>query len=592
MVTDKLQQLRDKMKEYKVAAFIIPTTDPHKSEYVPDYWKCREWLTGFTGSAGTAVVTANHAGLWTDSRYFIQAYKQLVPPFLLHRMKTRAPEYIEWLLDHLAVGDKVAIDERLFSASEADSLFQTLRIKQITVLPVGELFQGIWQNRPILSSNPVYIHPGEYVGIETTEKIAKVRSYLKEKKGSEFLITVLDEIAWLLNIRGSDVTYNPFVTSYCLINESETLLFINEVQLSENVMVELERSKIKTVPYFKLVEYLRKLPSNSTILLDKNIVNYQLFSSIPSNCKIISEQSIITKLKAIKTPKEIAHYKEAQIRDGIAMCHFLNWLENEVQTRTLTELEAASKSAFFRQQQPNFVDLSFEPISAYQQNAALPHYSPSEVDQSMLEPKGLYLIDSGGQYLGGTTDITRTIALGTVTQEQIVDFTLVLKGHIRLASACFPIGTRGIQLDTLARLDLWQNGKDYGHGTGHGIGYFLGVHEGPHGFSQAGAGASMVPFEPGMLVTNEPGVYHENKYGIRIENVMVCQTIDFGHNNSFLGFETVTYCPIDKKLIDKSMLTKQETDWINSYHSKVLELLEDHVNGEVLDWLIKNTLPI
>jgi len=588
----EVEKLRIKLKQEKIAAYIIPTSDPHKSEYISEYWKIREWLTGFSGSAGTAVVTASHTGVWTDSRYFIQAEKQLKSPFILHKMKTRAPEYIDWLLDHLAVGDCVGIDERLFSTTEVEILNRTLTIKQINVLSVGDLFREMWHNRPQLVCNPVYTHPTEFVGIVTSEKIAQVRVYLKEKKVSHYLVTVLDEIAWLLNIRGSDVAYNPFVTSYCLVNELETILFINEKQVSENVMVELGRSNIKILPYTEIMRFLQNLQSTSTILLDKNTLNFQLFSSIPSQCKIVSEPSIITKFKAIKTPKEIALYKETQIRDGVAMCNFLQWLENEVQNRKVTELEAAAKSAFFRQQQPNYVDLSFEPISAYQQNAALPHYSPTEEHQSVLEPKGMYLIDSGAQYLGGTTDITRTVALGAVTQEQIIDFTLVLKGHIRLANACFPVGTKGIHLDTLARLDLWKQGKDYGHGTGHGIGYFLGVHEGPHGFSQATAGASMVPFEAGMLVTNEPGVYHEHKYGIRIENVMVCQPADFGTDGSFLCFETISYCPIDRKLIDRNMLTMQEIEWINNYHLKVRELLTENLEGEVTDWLIKNTNPL
>jgi len=585
-----IEKLRSKLMQLNIAAYIIPTSDPHKSEYISEYWKSREWLTRFSGSAGTAVVTLNHAGLWTDSRYFIQAEKQLKSPFLLHKMKTRAPEYLDWLLENLTEGACVGIDERLFSAAEIDTFNQVLIKKDITIKPVGDLINEFWTDRPQRSSNLAFIHPSAFVGTGTAEKIATVRLYLEEKNVSALLVTSLDEIAWLLNIRGSDVAYNPLITSYCLVRKNETLLFIEEAQMSESVLTELKKNGVAISHYHKIISYLKEMVGS--ILLDKNTANFELFRSIPSACKIIAEPSILAKLKAIKTPKEITLYKEAQITDGIAMCRFLHWLENEVQNRNLTELEAAAKSAFFRQQQPNYADLSFEPISAYQQNAALPHYSPTENNQSVLEPKGLYLIDSGAQYLGGTTDITRTVALGAVTQEQINDFTLVLKGHIRLASACFPVGTRGIHLDSLARLDLWQQGKDYGHGTGHGIGYFLGVHEGPHGFSQAASGASMVPFEAGMMVTNEPGVYHENKYGIRIENVMVCQAMDLGTTSNFLGFDTVTYCPIDRKLIDKNLLTQTEIDWINKYHSKVRELLNENLQGEVYDWLIKNTNPL
>jgi Xaa-Pro aminopeptidase len=586
MVT--IEKIRNILKKKNVDALIIPTSDPHKSEYIPGYWKIRSFITGFTGSAGTAVITKNHAGMWTDARYFIQAEKQLAKPFVLHKLKTRQPEYIYWLTENLNPGQTVGIDANLFSVSEYDFFEKELSKKQISVTNTGDLFNELWTDRPALSTNKIFIHNEKFTGFSCTEKIEKIRTHLTETDTECIIVSALDDIAWLLNLRGSEIDYNPVFTAYLIISKTNATLFVDNKKLTTEVINKLKADKVSISEYPDIITYLKN--SNfKNIEIDVYSLNYAVANSIPSLCKIKQNASFTSKLKAIKTNKEIAHYKNAQIRDGVAMCNFLCWLQNTVNKQMITELDAAAKSAEFRKQQDYFAGLSFEPISAYMENAALPHYSPDNKKPVFLEPFGMYLIDSGAQYFDGTTDITRTVALGKVTQEQKTDFTLVLKGHIRLATAKFPYGTKGFHLDTLSRFDLWQNGKDFGHGTGHGIGYFLNVHEGPQGLSQLHQGNASTIIEPGMLITNEPGFYLEGKYGIRIENVLACIK---NSKTGFLEFETVTYCPIDIDLIDADILTSAERDWINKYHAKVYELISPHVEGDVLHWLVSKTQEI
>ncbi len=592
MPQSKFQKLREILKKDSINAFIIPTSDPHKSEYIADYWKIREWLTGFSGSAGTAVITQNHAGLWTDSRYFVQAEKQLATPFVLHKLKTRGPEYIDWIVDNLNPKDNVGIDPMLFSASEVENLQNRLGAKQIKIVKTSTLFNKLWLDRPPIPNNQAIIHDKKYNKLTRIEKIEKIRNYIKENGSEQILISLLDDIAWLLNMRGSDVEYNPVFNAFVLLTQNKCYLFIDERKIAPKVYKTLKHDNITIKPYSEIENYLKNTLDNTIIELDTDTINYSILISIQPQCKIKAQKSIITKLKAQKSKIEIDFYKEAQIRDGVAMCNFLHWLSIHIKTDSITEIEAAKKSEEFRSKQKNYMGLSFEVISAYQENAALPHYSANSENHIQLKPKGMYLIDSGAQYVDGTTDITRTVALGEVTDEQKTDFTLVLKGHIRLATAKFPHGTKGFHLDTLARLDLWEQGKDYGHGTGHGIGYFLNVHEGPQGFSQAQTGPGSTIIEPGMLITNEPGVYIEGKYGIRIENVLTCVEDDTTLNGKFLKFETVTYCPIDKNLIDTTLLNEKEKQWINSYHKEVYALLSPIVPKLIQQWLKKNTMPL
>ncbi|MBI9068512.1 MAG: aminopeptidase P family protein [Salinivirgaceae bacterium] len=574
-----------------MSAYIIPTSDPHKSEYIPNYWKTREWLTDFSGSAGTCVVTNKHAGLWTDSRYFIQAESQLSILFKLHKLKTRGPEYQEWLIENLDFGDVVGIDGRLFSSAEIEEFEKKASEKQIRIIDAGDLFEKIWKDRPALPSGKIIEHELKFSGKTISQKIEEIRNGLIENRNTCTLITALDEIAWVLNLRGNDIEYNPVFSSFLFISLNETYLFVNENCVSDAIRQMLKSVNVSVLPYAKIDSHLTELKPYSNILADKNALNFRLSKRIPKECKIVSEPSFVAKLKVIKNSIEIENYHQAQIRDGIAMCEYLKWLEENVKNGDLTEYSVALKLEQFRSEQKNFMGLSFGSISAYQANAALPHYSVDRQTASLLKPCGMYLIDSGGQYLDGTTDITRTVALGEVTEEQKVDFTLVLKGHIRLARAKFPKGTKGFHLDTLARLDLWQHNKDYGHGTGHGIGYFLNVHEGPQGFSQATIGNASAEIIPGMLTTNEPGFYLEGKYGIRIENVLLCEFDNSINDVEYYKFRTITYCPIDKGLIVTAMLTSDERNWINNYHQMVYEYLSPIASKKLSTWLKEKTSP-
>jgi Xaa-Pro aminopeptidase len=587
MAHEKINSLRAIMSTLAIDALIVPTADPHQSEYLPDFWKTRAWLTGFTGSAGTAVITKNHAGLWTDSRYFIQAENELLPPFELHQLKTRTPEYLTWILENLEFGNTLGIDATLFSADEVEYFSSILAIKQIKVQAVGDVFEKLWTKRPPLASNPVYFHDEAFTGTSRVKKIEKVKQQLRNKKATHLLLSALDEIAWLLNIRGNDIEFNPVATCYCLVTHRETLLFIDSQKLSNPILETLKTDGILVQPYEEINQILQQLNDKHVLWCNKAGLNHALFGQINAHCKCISEASLVNQLKAVKNAIEISHYKQAQIRDGVAMCNFLHWLENTLlKKQMVSELDAAQQVMLFRQEQKNYIGPSFNPISAYQANAALPHYSATAENCAVLKPEGIYLIDSGGQYLDGTTDITRTVALGPVTEAQKTDFTLVLKGHIRVASTIFPVGTKGIHIDTLARLDLWQQGKDFGHGTGHGIGYFLNVHEGPQGLSPSVQGPGNTILEAGMMLTNEPGFYLKGAYGIRIENVLVCQPCE---KEGFLRFETMTFCPLDKNLIKTELLDEKEINWINNYHQSVYQLLNDKLSNELKLWLKEKT---
>jgi len=592
MAASKLEQLRKLMNNKQIDAYIIPSTDPHQSEYMADYWKSRQWLTGFTGSAGVAVVTKREAGLWTDSRYFIQAGNQLKSPFILHKQITRTPEYMDWLFETLNFGETIGFDGRLFSAAFIEKYTPLFSQKQIKLQSAGDLFVGIWTDRPTLPVEPVINHDIKYCGKSRVEKINEVKTYLKLKEADNLLISTLDDIAWLLNIRGNDIKYNPVVTSFCLINSTGVYLFMDEHKLNDQTRAALIADKINIRPYDEVYEYLKSIKDYRSILLDAATINSDLYHAIPPHCKIVNDRSIVSKYKAIKNKVELENYRKTQVRDGIALCRTLQWVENEINRSQVTELDVAAKAEQFRSKQPDFMGLSFETISAYGSNAALPHYAPSKNSDAHLLPESMYLIDSGGQYLGGTTDITRTIALGPVTKEQKTDFTLVLKGHINLARTKFPSGTRGYQLDPIARLGLWQQGKDYGHGTGHGIGFYLNVHEGPQGFATSADGPASRIIEPGMLITNEPGVYFEGQYGIRTENVLLCKEAEKTELGQFLEFETVSYCPIDTTLVDQTLLTRDELDWLNSYHQQVFNLLSPHIEEYLRNWLQEKTTPI
>ncbi len=589
MYQERLASLRSEMQKHSIGAIIIPTTDPHQSEYITDYWKCREWLTGFKGSAGIAIVTQNHAGLWTDSRYFIQAENELIPPFVLHKQQTKAPEYIDWLFKNLSFSDSIGFNGHLFSAADIENFSKKFQMKQIKMIDTDDLFVTIWKDRPQIPFFEIFEHNVRFAGKTRIEKIDKLKAQLKEIGATNLLVTKLDDIAWLLNIRGNDVKYNPVAASFFLIAQNQQILFIDNKKIPESLSNALKEDNIIMLPYKEINNKIKELKEFSRIVVDKKSTNSALINSIPSACEIVDKANTVAKLKAIKNEIEISNYKAAQVRDGIALCNFLQWLEQNYRTETITEIDAAKKLELFRSVQNNFIGLSFESISAFGANAALPHYAPNNTTNTVINDSNLYLIDSGGQYLDGTTDITRTIALGIPTKEQIENFTLVLKGHIKLTTTIFPIGTKGYQLDPLAREALWQKGKDYAHGTGHGIGFFLNVHEGPQGFSTEANGPAQNAFEPGMLTTNEPGFYLENEYGIRIENVLLCINDKTINTDNFLAFETISYCPIDLKLINKEMLTEVEINWINEYHKKTCDILSPFASSETAKWLAEKT---
>lgn len=585
-----LSKLRQLITEQKIQALIVPTADPHQSEYIPAYWQIRSWISGFSGSAGTAVITLSHAGLWTDARYFIQAEKELYPDFTLHK-QTSSPEtyYVNWLANNLQTGDCVGYDALLFSTEAIENLSKVLKKKGIKIKNVGDLFCGLWNDRPPMPKQMIFEHSEKYAGKSSDEKI---KILLKKIENKSLLITKLDDIAWLLNVRGNDIAYNPVFLAYFFINNSEKIIFIDPTKIPKSIENKWKNQNIQIQPYNKIVSFLNNYTENKHILLEKSTINHNIYQALHPTCKITEAKYIVAEMKSIKNQTEIANYEQTQIKDNVALCYFFKWLEENYKKEKVTELSAAQKLEYFRTQQPNFKGVSFASISAFAENSALPHYAPTKQSNTLIDDSNLYLIDSGAQYLDGTTDITRTITLGNPTTEQIRNFTLVLKGHICLATAVFPKGTKGYQLDILARQYLWQDAKNFGHGTGHGVGFFLNVHEGPQGIAPDLRETSKFPIQAGMLITNEPGFYDEGNYGIRIENTLLCVPFRSSKFGDFLAFQTISHFPIDVKLIDKKLLSENEKKWLNTYHQKTYELLSPHLDKDLNEWLKLKTKKI
>lgn len=580
---NNLNKLREIVKEQKIQALIVPTADPHQSEYIPAYWQTRAWISGFLGSAGTVVITQSQAGLWTDSRYFIQAEKQLFSDFTLHK-QTPSPKthYINWLAENLQSGDCVGYDALLFSVEMVESFSKKLEKKGIKMKDVGDLFGKLWNDRPPMPKQMIFEHPKKYAGKSSDKKI----KFLLEKIGNKsLLVTKLDDIAWLLNVRGSDITYNPVFLAYFFISNSKKVIFIDPQKVPKNIQEKWQNEAIEIQPYDEIVTFLKQHSKNEHLILEKTATNFSLYKALHPTCKITELKNIVAEMKAIKNKIEIANYKQTQIKDNVALCYFFKWLEENYKKERITELSAVQKLEYFRAQHPYFKGISFETISAFGINSALPHYAPTKQNNLLIDDTDLYLIDSGAQYLDGTTDITRTITLGNPTAEQIKNFTLVLKGHISLATAIFPEGTKGYQLDILARQYLWQDAKNFGHGTGHGVGFFLNVHEGPQGIAPDLRETSKSPIQAGMLITNEPGFYDEGNYGIRIENTLLCVPYESSKFGNFLAFETISHFPIDLKLIDKNLLSQDEKKWLNAYHQKTYELLSPNLSKDLNEWL-------
>lgn len=590
----KLAALRKAMKEAGVDACIIPASDPHLGEYVPEHWRVIMWLTGFTGSAATVVVTRKFAGLWTDSRYFIQAANQLKNTgYELVRLRVaHSPEYIEWLAENLKKGDRIAVDGRLLSVDLFRILEKATTRKNIIVRTDLRLVEALWEDRPPMPQSVAYDHPLRYCGLDRQQKIRHVREKMDVIGADHHLLTSPDDIMWMLNIRGADVEYSPLLSCFSVINPLQVLLFVDEEKIPGAMRTAFDRENIVLLPYDDVATILGRLPHGSRLLINPAAVSASLFRSLSSGTEIIEDITIPTRLKAIKNSTEIANIRETMIRDGVALTRFFRWLEAAVPGGDVTEMSAADRLLDFRMEQEGFRSLSFNTISAWNEHAALPHYSPSVDTDSLLGPEGIYLLDSGGQYFGGTTDITRCVVFGEPTERQKEDFTLALKGTIGLASARFPLGTRGYQLEILARKALWDHGLNYGHGTGHGVGFFLNVHEGPQTIGSSASGDLKTIIEPGMLISDEPAVYRADEYGFRTENLMVCiDDVQTGYGQ-FLRFDTVTLCYIDARLIDMKLLTDEEIRWLDDYHAGVYSKLAPLLDKETAYWLAGKTVPL
>lgn len=587
-IRERVALLRTFMQEKGIRAFIVPSTDPHSGEYVPEFWESRKWISGFTGSAGTAVITDETGGLWTDSRYFLQAASQLEDTGIM-LFKDRLPEtpsIAEWLGSVLSPGDKVGIDGWVNTTAEAENLQKQLQAYGLQLVSTEDPFQRIWKGRPSLPLNPPFILPLSYAGKNCTEKIAEIREQILLNHADAILLSALDEIAWTLNLRGSDVHCNPVFISYLFITDTTTTLYILPEKITPEIKQYLNDNQIEVKPYQAIEADLHHYTGKGIQLTPGT--NYALYQAASHN-QIIRHESPVLYMKAIKNETEIQGFHHAMIKDGIAMVKFLFWLKNTVKNSQETELSIDRKLYNLRAEQKDFKGISFDTIAGYQAHGAIVHYEATEETNATLHPEGLLLLDSGAQYLDGTTDITRTIVLGPVTKEQKTDFTLVLKGFIELSMAEFPHGTCGTQLDVLARQFMWKFGINYGHGTGHGVGHFLNVHEGPHQFRMNHMPALLLP---GMTVTNEPGIYKAGKHGVRTENTMLIVKSKETEFGAFYKFEPLTLCPIDKEAILPEMLSYEEKQWLNNYHSLVYDRLNASLNTDEQAWLKEATSPI
>lgn len=602
-IQQRLERLRDEMRREHLGAFIFPSADPHQSEYVADHWKGREWISGFNGSAGTAVVTLTSAALWTDSRYFLAAEEQLKgTEFQLMRLKMEGtPSIAEWIGEELKVesgklkveSTEVGIDGWCASANTVKDLIAELRKNGGMTLRTNlDLLSRIWTDRPPVPENPVEIYPLKYAGESCRDKISRIRQALRERHADGMLMAALDDIAWTLNLRGTDVHCNPVFVSYLLISTTAVTLYVDRVKLTPAVEAYLVAEGVGVDDYANVIRGLKDY-FEYNILVDPDEVNYTLYDVVRSKelwskepGRIVEEESPVKRMKTVKNPTEIAGFKSAMLRDGIAMVKFLKWLD---EASCETELSVDRHLTALRAEQPLYRDLSFDTIAGYGAHAAIVHYEATPETDIPLEPHGLLLLDSGAQYLDGTTDITRTIALGPLTEEQRRVYTLVLKGHIQIELAKFPSGVSGTQLDILAREAMWREGLNYLHGTGHGVGSYLNVHEGPHQIRMEWKPA---PFVSGMTVTDEPGIYLAGRCGVRIENTLLVVPYKETEFGQFLQFEPLTLCPIDKRPVIRERLTQEEIDWLNGYHQTVFDRLSSHLDADEVGWLRQACAPL
>lgn len=589
MIKQRIEKIRDLMKEKNIYAYIVPSSDYHQSEYVGDYFKSREFMSGFTGSAGTLIISMDEAGLWTDGRYFIQAENELKDSGIkLFKMgEEGVPTIGEYLLEKLPKNSTLGFDGRVMSVKEGQSLANKLAFKGINIEYKYDLVNDIWEDRCSLPTEKAFLLGVEYSGESFSDKLYRIRAVMKEKKATTHILASLDDIAWLFNIRGRDVKSNPVVLSYAVISIDSVYLFIDKNKIGKDIRAELSKENVQIKGYEEVYEFIKNIDENEVVLIDTSKVNYAIYSNIPSNVQKIEERNPSILFKSIKNEIELKNIRNSHIKDGVAFTKFMYWLKNNIGKIEITEISATQKLEEFRREQDKFIEPSFSTIAAYKDHAAMMHYSATEESNYKLEPRDLFLVDSGGQYFDGTTDITRTIALGPIPENVRKDFTNVVRGMIRLSKAKFLYGCRGYNLDILARGPLWEEGIDYKCGTGHGIGFVLNVHEGPNGFRwkvREDIDDTCI-LEEGMVTTNEPGVYVENSHGIRIENEIVVRKAEKNEYGQFMDFEVITFAPIDLDAIDESIILKDEKVYLNNYHKQVYDKISPYLNEEEKQWL-------
>lgn len=592
-VPQRLARIRQLMSDEGIHALLVPSADPHLSEYLPGYWQGRQWLSGFHGSVGTLIVTADFAGVWADSRYWEQATKELEGSGIeLVKLVPGQPGPLDWLGEQTPEGSVVAVDGAVMAVASARTLSGKLESRGARLRTDIDLLQKVWSDRPSLPDQPVYAHLPPQATISRVEKLAKLRESLKERGADWHFIATLDDIAWLFNLRGADVSFNPVFVSFALISQQQATLFVALDKVDAPLRAVLERDGVTLRDYSEAGAALREVPNGMSLLIDPARVTVGLLDNLGSGVKLIEGLNPTTLAKSRKSLADAEHIRKAMEQDGAALCEFFAWLESAWGRERITELTIDEHLTAARKRRPDFVSLSFNTIAAFNANGAMPHYHATEEAHAVIEGDGLLLIDSGGQYLGGTTDITRMVPVGTPTSEQKRDCTRVLKGVIALSRARFPQGILSPLLDAIARAPIWAEQVDYGHGTGHGVGYFLNVHEGPQVIAYQAAAAPQTAMQPGMITSIEPGTYRPGRWGVRIENLVINREAGSSEFGAFLEFETLTLCPIDTRCLEPSLLTQDEKDWFNAYHAEVRRRLSPLLEGDALQWLNTRTAAI
>ncbi|WP_130927545.1 aminopeptidase P family protein [Pseudomonas sp. Sample_14] len=592
-VPQRLAHTRELMRREGIHALLVPSADPHLSEYLPGYWQGRQWLSGFHGSVGTLIVTADFAGVWADSRYWEQATKELNGSGIeLVKLQPGQPSPLDWLAEHTPEGGVVAVDGAVMAVASARTLSSKLEVRGARLRTDTDLLEEVWRDRPSLPNAPIYQHLPPQATVSRGEKLAKLRETLQERGADWHFIATLDDIAWLFNLRGGDVSFNPVFVSFALINQQQATLFVALSKVDADLRAVLEQNGVTLRDYSEVADALRAVPSGESLLVDPARVTTGLLDHLDSGVKLVEGLNPTTLAKSQKSEADAQHIRKAMEQDGAALCEFFAWLESAWGRERITELTIDEKLTAARERRPDYVSLSFNTIAAFNANGAMPHYHATEEEHAVIEGDGLLLIDSGGQYLGGTTDITRMVPVGTPTQEQKQDCTRVLKGVIALSRARFPKGILSPLLDAIARAPIWADNVDYGHGTGHGVGYFLNVHEGPQVIAYQAAPAPQTAMQPGMITSIEPGTYRPGRWGVRIENLAMNREAGSSEFGDFLKFETLTLCPIDTRCLIADLLTQEEKQWLNAYHSEVRERLSPLLDGAALSWLNERTVAI